>query len=67
MRKYSLQPDELLKVGDTVADIQEGKNAGVVTAAILAGTQANELLRAENPDFLIEELMELKPLFQPGT
>ncbi|MGZ8518400.1 MAG: HAD family hydrolase [Chitinophagaceae bacterium] len=37
LKKFSLQKEQFLKVGDTVADILEGKNAGVKTAAILSG------------------------------
>jgi HAD superfamily hydrolase (TIGR01549 family) len=51
--------EEFLKVGDTIADIQEGKNAGVKTAVILSGTQAEEKLKLENPDFIITRLTEL--------
>lgn len=48
-----------LKVGDTVADIEEGKNAGVKTAALLAGTQGESMLRAVSPDYLITDLAEI--------
>ncbi len=50
----------VLKVGDTIADIQEGKNAGAVTAAFVSGTQPIELLLAENPDFVVRALPEIK-------
>lgn len=53
---------ELLKVGDTIADIQEGKNAGVATAAILSGSQSAEQLLAEHPDYFIRSLSELKAI-----
>lgn len=55
-------PREFMKVGDTVADIQEGKNAGVITVAILAGTQSKEALEGAGPDFIIGDLSELKGL-----
>ncbi len=50
----------VLKVGDTVSDIEEGKNAGVNTAVILSGTQPEEQLRAARPDFVIDRLSEIK-------
>ena len=43
-----LNSAEILKIGDTVADIQEGKNAKVQTAVILSGTQPNDVLLREN-------------------
>ncbi|HAP6146629.1 TPA: phosphonoacetaldehyde hydrolase, partial [Enterococcus faecium] len=30
--------DEVIKVGDTVSDIQEGKNAGVLTVGVIEGS-----------------------------
>jgi phosphonatase-like hydrolase len=53
-------PRQLLKIGDTVADIQEGKNANVITVAILAGTQTKEELEKEDPDFIFNNLSEIK-------
>jgi phosphonatase-like hydrolase len=55
-------PKEILKVGDTVADIEEGKNAGVQTVAILAGTQPDDVLFQANPDFLCRNLREILAL-----
>jgi phosphonatase-like hydrolase len=64
MRKLHLQPIEVLKVGDTLADIQEGKNAQVKTAVILAGTQPDNVLKDQNPDFIIRSLSEIKQLIR---
>ncbi len=50
---------QVLKVGDTIADIKEGKNANTYTAVILAGTQETETLRAESPDFVLSALSDL--------
>ena len=51
-----------LKVGDTQADIREGKNAGVRTAVILSGTQDGVMLRSEKPDYILESLEEIKAI-----
>lgn len=51
-----------LKIGDTVADIEEGKNAGVMTAALLAGTQPDEMLRDAKPDFILSTLTDLRKI-----
>jgi HAD superfamily hydrolase (TIGR01549 family) len=50
---------DVLKVGDTVADIQEGKNAGAITAVLLSGTQSEAMLRKENPDYILHSLHDL--------
>jgi HAD superfamily hydrolase (TIGR01549 family) len=54
-----LAPAELLKVGDTIADIQEGKNAGVLTAVLLSGTQDEIELIQQHPNFILHRLTEL--------
>lgn len=59
MVKLHLNNFQFLKVGDTVADIQEGKNANVMTAALLSGTQPEGMLRGEKPDYVFKELREL--------
>lgn len=62
MKKFSIKNSEFLKVGDTVADIREGKNANVLTAAIFSGTQDKNEIMKENPDFTISSLKELKDI-----
>lgn len=60
MVKLHLNNFQFLKVGDTVADIQEGKNANVMTAVLLSGTQPEPDLRKEKPDYVIKRLSELQ-------
>jgi HAD superfamily hydrolase (TIGR01549 family) len=55
-QRVNIDAKNVLKVGDTVADVEEGKNAGCFTAAVLAGTQPESLLRQANPDFILEDL-----------
>lgn len=59
-RVHVSNPTQFLKIGDTVSDIQEGKNAGVITAAILSGTQPDEVLKSANPDFILKRLPDVK-------
>ena len=61
MGKLDIQnAGEVLKVRDTVADIQEGKNAKVITAVILSSTQPKEILLQENPDIVLTSLLGIK-------
>jgi len=62
MVKLHLNNFQFLKVGDTAADIQEGKNAEVMTAALLSGTQPEAMLRKEKPDYVIKSLGELRKI-----
>ena len=62
LKKFRLQPEQFLKVGDTVADVLEGKNARVKTVAILSGTQEEKQILKMKPDFVIRQLTELKDI-----
>jgi len=56
-------PRHVLKVGDTIADVHEGRNAGAWTAAVLTGTQGRAALEAERPDFVLDSVADLPSLF----
>lgn len=53
---------QVVKIGDTVADIEEGRNAGVWTVAVLTGTQGEERLRSASPDFVLSSVADLPNL-----
>lgn len=46
-------------VGDSVADIRAGKNAGIKTVAVLSGIFSRRELERENPDLIIENVNQL--------
>jgi HAD superfamily hydrolase (TIGR01549 family) len=60
----NLVPEQLLKVGDTAADIEEGKNAGALTAVLLVGTQDEVSLIRQQPDFILHSLGELEEILK---
>jgi len=62
MNKLNINNSEFLKVGDTIADIREGKNANVYTLAILSGTQDEKEILNQQPDFVIRSLIEIKEI-----
>ena len=49
----------VVKIGDTVVDVQEGKNAGVWTVAVLTGSQTESQLMAAAPDYILSSIREL--------
>ena len=53
---------KVLKIGDTVVDIQEGKNAGAWTVAVLTGSQTEAQLIAAGPDYILSSIRELRTL-----
>ena len=54
---------DAVKVGDTVADIEEGKNAGSPTIAVLSGTQGRAKLEAAAPDWIVRSVADVPGLF----
>jgi phosphonatase-like hydrolase len=56
-------PQEVLKVGDSTIDIEEGRNAGCkFNIGITTGAHTKEQLASAHPDFIIHNLMELIPI-----
>jgi phosphonatase-like hydrolase len=53
-------PQEVIKIGDSIADINEGKNAGCKTVGVLSGAGSKVQLKKEKPDFIINNIMDLK-------
>lgn len=51
------------KVGDSAIDIEEGQNAGCsLSIGITTGAHTVEQLKAANPDYIINDLIELLPI-----
>jgi phosphonatase-like hydrolase len=54
---------EVIKVGDSIIDIEEGKNAGCyLSIGITTGAHTHEQLAAANPDKIIAQLADLLPI-----
>lgn len=50
----------VLKAGDSIIDIEEGKNAHCgITIGVLSGAQTKAQLETANPDFIIDSLSDL--------
>ena len=58
--ELGIQPSESLMVGDTELDINCGKNAGALSCGVTYGYRTEENLKEYNPDFLINDINELK-------
>ena len=58
-------PDEVIKVGDSTIDIEEGRNAGCrLNIGITTGAHTKEQLASVNPDYIIDNLLELLPILE---
>jgi phosphoglycolate phosphatase-like HAD superfamily hydrolase len=60
--ELEIQPLETLMVGDTELDINCGKNAGALSCGVTYGYRTEENLKKYNPNFLINDISELKDL-----
>lgn len=61
--ELKINPKETLMTGDTEMDIQCGKNAGAKTCAVSYGYRSIDLLKKEQPDYLINRAEEMKKIF----
>lgn len=48
----NIDPSNILFIGDSIYDVQTGKNAGMKTLAVTWGYQPEDKLAAEKPDFI---------------
>lgn len=64
MRKFAIQePEKVLKAGDSVIDIEEGKNAGCgLTIAVLSGAQSRAELEKAEPDYIFNTISEAEAI-----
>jgi phosphonatase-like hydrolase len=64
MNMYDIQnPKEVIKVGDSMIDIQEGQKAGCgLNIGITTGAHSFQQLQSANPDYIINNLLELIPI-----
>lgn len=53
-------PRSVIKIGDTVTDIMEGKNADCKTVGVLSGSCSKSVLEKYKPDSIIDSIMDLK-------
>ncbi|MBI1995613.1 MAG: HAD-IA family hydrolase [Deltaproteobacteria bacterium] len=63
LQRYQVPPAKALMVGDGETDVEAGKRAGVVTCGVTYGLGNANDLRAAQPDFLIDDLIQLSDYF----
>lgn len=58
-----IDPEKVMKVGDSAIDIEEGKNANCgITVGVLTGAQNRAQIQEANPTYMIESLNELRAI-----
>ncbi len=64
LERLNASPEEAVFVGDTVYDIHCAREAGVKVIAVGWGAHSVDMLRAESPDWLLEEPAQLRDFFR---
>lgn len=62
IKKYSLDLQETVIVGDSNHEIESGKKVGTKTIAVTWGFCLEEKLKSYNPDFMVHNLDELEKI-----
>lgn len=58
-------PEQVLKVGDTEVDVEEGRNAACgKVVSVTTGAYTREQLQPYGPDVIIDDLQELLPIIE---
>jgi len=64
IEEYGVKRNHTIVVGDGTNDILLAKNAGVVSCALLDGLGSRDKLLQLGPDYICENIIELKKLFE---
>jgi phosphoglycolate phosphatase len=60
IRKLGVPKEEIVYAGDMTHDIDTGKKAGVITAAVLSGYHSRAKLEALGPQIIMNDIRDLK-------
>ncbi len=66
MQKFEIaDPGVVVKIGDSIIDIQEGQQAGCgLSIGITTGAHNVAQLKSANPDYVIDDLLEIVPILE---
>lgn len=56
---FCLDPQNVAMVGDSTTDLLNGKKAGCKTIAVLCGMGTKQTLEKENPDYIVNDVLEM--------
>lgn len=62
--KLNASNEKTAIVGDGTTDIEAGKAANILTCAVTYGLKEKEVLLKMEPDFMIDDIVELKKIFE---
>ena len=59
LQELKIHPDAAIMIGDSEPDIQAAKNAGIHSVAVTYGYRSKTHLKQLNPDYIVDDLLEL--------
>ena len=59
IKAHNFLPTETLIIGDTIEEIEIGKELGIITIAITQGNTSTPRLKTAKPDYLISDLKQV--------
>lgn len=62
LKSEGLRPSEVAYVGDEVRDIEAAREVGATSIAVSWGYADRDVLKASDPDFLVDETAQLKEI-----
>jgi HAD superfamily hydrolase (TIGR01509 family) len=62
IERNDFNPKETIFIGDTIHEVESGKKAGTLSAAVTWGYQIEDKLKSVSPDFIIHNLKELESI-----
>ncbi len=62
LEQHNVRPEDALMIGDSLVDVDTGKRAGVKTCGVTYGHAGRETLESVQPDWIIDDLLELKQI-----
>ncbi len=64
LKRLNILPSKAIMVGDSEHDIMCAKNAGIASVALTRGYRSSKQLKKYKPDFIIDDIIELKSIVQ---
>jgi phosphoglycolate phosphatase len=62
LEQHKTRSEDALMIGDSLVDVETGKRAGVKTCGVTYGHAGRKSLETAQPDWIIDDLLELKQI-----
>ena len=64
IKELNVKKDETVYIGDSEVDVQTAQNAGVTSIAVTWGFRDRKFLEEQNPDYIVENVDELRSVIK---